>query len=83
MKTEKIYKILVIRKGRETLIERTLKGLIEYFSYTLEVGHGYNRKINLNPTTITSFVNNLQKSFTEKEAACYERTSIEYIGEVK
>jgi hypothetical protein len=75
----KTYKIKVVRKEREKIIEDTLENLIEYFSYTLEVGHSWNRKINKNPTTIKSFISNLRKSFEEKEGGCYERTYIELI----
>ena len=75
----KVYTIKKTRKGHETIIENTLPELIKYFKYTFEVGKSWNNKINDNPKTITSFVSNLQKSFEELEASCFERTSIEFI----
>ena len=76
----KTYKIEHTRKGRTKIIEGTLRELIEYFSYTLEVGNSWNKKINRNPKTIQSFISNLKKSYDEKEGACYERTHIELVG---
>lgn len=76
-KTEKTFTIVKTRKGRTTEITNTLPELIKYFSYTLEVGHSYNSKIKLQPTTIQSFITNIEKSLNEKEGACFERTFIE------
>ena len=45
----------------------TLKELIEATRYTFEVGHSYNRKINLAPKTIKSFVSNYEKALEEKQ----------------
>jgi hypothetical protein len=75
-KVEKTYKVKKVYKNRETIIEGTLQYLIDYFSYTLEIGNSWNPKISRNPKTIKSFISNLEKSFEEKEGACYERTSI-------
>lgn len=58
-------------------VSGTLDYLINYFSYTLEVGNSWNKKINRNPKTIKSFITNLQNAYSEKEAACYNRTFIE------
>ena len=75
----KTYQIKKIKKERETIVEGTLAYLIDYFGYILEIGNSWNRKINRNPKTIKSFVSNLEKSYDEKEGACYERTYIELI----
>ena len=74
----KTYKIEKIYKGRETIIEGDLEYLKNYFSYTLEIGRNWNKKIKhiSDIKTIKSFITNLEKSFDEKEASCYERTSI-------
>lgn len=63
----KTYKIRTTktRMMREPSVnehEGTLEELISYYSYTLEIGNSWNKKINRNPKTIKSFVSNLQKS---------------------
>jgi hypothetical protein len=75
----KEHTIKKMRKGRENLITGTLEYLQGYFNYTLECGASWNRKINPEPKTIKSFVKNLQMSYEETEASCFERTSIELI----
>ena len=76
----KLYTIVIRRSGPvhndEREVTRDLAGLIEYFSYTLEVGASWNNKINRNPKTIKSFLTNLQNSYEEKEASCYNRTHV-------
>jgi len=64
------------RRG-EKIVEGTLEELKQYFGYALEIGNSWNSKINKNPKTIKSFISNLQKSYEEKEASCYERTFVE------
>ena len=76
MKTEKIFTIEKTYKGRTSETAGTLSQLIKYFGYTLEIGNSWNKKINTEPKTIVSFVKNLQASYEEKEASCFERTSI-------
>jgi hypothetical protein len=79
---EKQYTIIKTRTGGRTgnddtrEITGTLAYLIQYFSYTLEVGASYNHKINRQPKTIKSFISNLEKALDEKEGACYNRTLI-------
>lgn len=76
-KTPKIYTVIKRNsKGRVDEVQGTLEELISYFGYTLEVGHSWNSKIQTNPKTIKSFINNLSKSYDEKESACYHRTSV-------
>lgn len=75
-----IIKRIVSRgTGNETPREVTgdLAYLLNYFSYTLECGNSWNKKINRYPKTIKSFIKNLQASYEEKEAACYNRTFVE------
>ena len=76
-KRPKTYTIIKTRKGRESEISGTLEELQEYFDYTFEVGHSWNSKIIRKPKTIKSFISNLQKSYEEKEGACFERTFVE------
>ena len=77
---KKIYKVNIEYSGRENIIDGTLEELINYFSYALEIGNSWDRRINRNPKTIKSFIINLQKSYEEKESACYNRTSVSLIN---
>lgn len=77
MKTYQV-KIDHTRRG-EKVVSGTLEELINYFGYTLEIGNSWNKKINRTPKTIKSFVTNLQKSYEEKEASCYERTFVSLV----
>lgn len=54
----------------------TLEGLTKYFSYTLEVGASWNKKVNRWPKSIKGFINSLQLAYEEKEACCYNRTYV-------
>lgn len=79
---EKVYKLQVYHTRRgEKIIEDTLEGLKSYFGYTLEIGRSWNNKIKhlSQIKTIKSFVTNLQKSYEEKEGACYERTFVKLV----
>lgn len=63
----KTYEIVMVRRGRERVISGTMKELLEYFSYTLEVGKSWehekgNKKINLNPKTGERLVDALNKA---------------------
>lgn len=86
MASKKIYKIKTVQNrsftsqsDRESITEGTLDELIKYYSYTLEIGNSWNRKIQRQPKTIKSFVKHLQMSYEEKEAACYNRTYVELV----
>jgi hypothetical protein len=62
-----VYSITSERNGRERSKSGTLAELIEYYGYTLETGKSYehergNRKINLNPKSIESLVQNLNNA---------------------
>ena len=81
MSKEKIFKVKTKRIGSisnntEIVYEGTIKELTEKFSYTLEIGNSYNKKINRNPKGIKSFIKNVQLSYEEKEGSCFTRTSI-------
>ena len=86
MKKPKLYVIETSRSGR--LSDRvsqteplTLDELKNYFGYTLEIGRSWNRKIK-HPNdikTIKAFVKALEQSYDEKEANCYDRTSVRLI----
>ncbi len=77
----KTYTIIISRCGPVKNDSREVSGnleyLLQYFSYTLECGASWNRKINRYPKSIKSFLKNLQASYEEKEAACYNRTFVE------
>ena len=62
-----VYSITSERNGRERSKSGTLAELIEYYGYTLETGKSYehergNSKINLNPKSIESLVQNLNNA---------------------
>lgn len=81
MSKVKTYKIEKTYKDRTSVIEGDLEYLKNYFSYIFEIGRSWNRKIKpiSEIKTIKSFISNLEKSYDEKEGACYERTSINLI----
>jgi len=79
---DKVYIVHKSNDKRDNYIKGTLNDLIGYFSYTLEIGNSWKRSIQRNPKTIASFVKNLQASFEEKEAAIYNRTSIDLVTEI-
>lgn len=67
MKAPKIYHVQHTDKwGRDRIVSGTLEELIEYHSYTLEIGNSWNPKINRYPKTIRSFISNYNKSVDEK-----------------
>lgn len=59
------------RTGARTEYTDTLEGLIATFRYTLESGNSYNPKINTNPRTASSLVNNLNRSIAETQRGSY------------
>lgn len=72
-RTKKVYTIreyyspLFCGKDREKIITGTLEELIDRYSYQLEVGACYQtgkgrKKINKHPTTIKSFITNLENA---------------------
>lgn len=64
-------------RTRTYILESTLKELIEATRYTFEVGQSYNRKINLAPKTIKSFISNYEKALEEKQGCPVEVTYVE------
>jgi hypothetical protein len=87
LKAPKLYNIVYSRSGRSSSGResetgfKTLDELKSYFGYTLEIGRSWNQKIK-HPndiTTIKQFMTALEKSYGEKEANCYDRTSLTLI----
>lgn len=78
MKAPKEYTLIKYRgrTGTESEVTGTLEYLTKYFSYTLECGSSWNRKISRNPKTISSLVNNINRSYDETQAGCYSRDSV-------
>lgn len=59
--------IIIERRGDEREVTDNIQGLVGYFAYTLAVGQSWenergNSKININPKTAKSLVNNLNKA---------------------
>ena len=68
---------------REYKCEGTLKELIEYFSYTLEVGKSWenekgNKKINMNPKNIQALITNLERAKNNAARNGYSGDSFTY-----
>lgn len=73
--------IEIINRRTDYRIFCNLEDAKSYFSYTIDVGNSYNKKIKkiTEIKTIKSFVSNLQKAYEEKECACYNRTWVRLI----
>ena len=69
---EKTYSITKTRRGIETVTTDTLPGLIKHFGYTLESGHSYDRKVNLEPKTARSLVSNLNRAVSSLQRGSYD-----------
>lgn len=83
-KAPKIYtvKVTTIRargEDRVNEVKGTLEELVDYFGYTLEIGHSYNSKINLHPKTIRGFLSAIQKSSDIKYGCTFTRQSFELV----
>lgn len=76
VKPEKIYEVVTENSRRNHKQIGTLPELINYFSYTLEVGASWDKKVQRQPKTFNSFLSSLQRAYAAKEAACYDRTMI-------
>ena len=72
--------IIKNRNGKDSEIVGTVEDLVNnYFGYTLEVGQSWehekgNRKINRNPKSGKSLVDNLNKAVTNSAATGYSST---------
>ena len=75
----KVYELEQTYRDRKRVVKGTLSELLNYYSYTFEVGYSWDKKINKNPKTIKSFISNLEKSFDIKEGSCYSRTHIQLL----
>ena len=74
-KIPKIYTIVKTRRGKDRDTSGTLEELIKYFSYTLECGNSWNRKINRNPKNINALLKALSQSVAETQGGCYDQDS--------
>lgn len=78
-----IYKVTKtiygMTRSRTYTLQGTLEELIKSTSYTFEVGHSYNSRINLAPKTIRSFISNYEKAL---EAQSNSPVEVEY-SEIK
>ena len=70
--SKKVYYLKSYYRGKFTVIEGTVEGLRKHFSYTLEVGHSWNSKINTEPKTYKSLINNINDSYRENIGSCYD-----------
>lgn len=79
-----IVKVESSRNGRDRTkyVIGTLVDMINYFGYTLEIGNSWNKKINKDPKTPKAFIKALQDSYSEKEAAIYNRTFVDIVDNV-
>jgi hypothetical protein len=76
MATKKIYTVYSYsRSGEKRYNSGTLEELIQYYSYTLEVGNSWNKKISRQPKTFSSFIKNVNASIDEKYSG-YDRPYI-------
>lgn len=60
----------------------SVEDLVGYFGYTLEIGNSHKRSINKDPKTIAQFMKALSASYDVKEAALYNRTSVDLVDAV-
>jgi hypothetical protein len=68
----KTFCIIKTHRGRPNEVRGTIPELIDYFGYTLECGHSWNKRIPLEPKTIKSLVNALNNSARETQGRCYD-----------
>ncbi len=68
----KTYTIVKVHNGREFRQTGTVTELIEYYGYTLEVGHAWNHRIPLQPKTAKGLVSALNRSVNETQGSCYD-----------
>lgn len=70
--SKKTYTIEKYHRGRTSTQSGTLEELINYFGYTLECGHSWNRSIPREPKTFKSLVSALNRSVRETQGSCYD-----------
>lgn len=73
--TIKLIALINTHRGRRTLWVGTLQQMTKAFSYTLECGNSWNRKIKTADQikNIKSLVSNLNKSVDETQGGCFDR----------
>ena len=72
MAKAKEYTIVKYHRGRKNEVTGTLEYLKDYFGYTLECGHSWNRRINPDPKTFKALVNALNASVRETQGSCWD-----------
>ncbi len=65
MKSRKTYAVEIHHRGDVRRASGTVEELVEYFGYTLERGHSWNRKLQRRPKTAKSLVSTLNKCVSE------------------
>lgn len=73
MAVAKTYTIIKTRKGRESSQTGTVAELAKIYSYTLECGHSWNRKIPKEPKTIAALIKALNNSVSETQGSCFDQ----------
>lgn len=80
---DKIYAVKVSHTRRgDRVVTGTLPYFLQSFSYILEIGASWDKKVNRHPKTFKSFLSSLQRSYEAKEASCYERTFVSDVTNV-
>ena len=79
MAAPKIFTVNVNRRGNDRFVSGTLAQLIQYYSYTLECGNSWNRKISREPKTIKSFEKNYNMSVDETQGG-YDRSYMSIVN---
>jgi transposase-like protein len=79
-KTEKEHTIIITRNNKDRETSGTLAELVDYFGNTLESGKSYqhekgNRKINTNPKSIKSLIQNINNAKSNSAANGNSSTS--------
>ena len=79
------YTIIKNRKGREVPVTDTLENLIRYFSYTLEKGNSWDKKVIKDPNKlmkmpIDKFVSNLNRAKDAATGNGYDASTVYSVG---
>ena len=65
------YTIIKTRNDKKYEYTGSINELTEYFSYTLQCGNSYNKKINMKPKTINGLISALNKSVKETQSGSW------------
>lgn len=78
--TVRVTTVRVNGNNKVKEVSGDLQRLIEYFGYTLEVGHSWNPKINRNPKTIKGLISAVQKASDIQYGSTYIREIYELLN---